>query len=114
MNFLISLIVFALLSMFPSSALPSQFISVEELQAFLILDQTNKIEDPNWDCDDYALALQHNALRLGKVLNIQLLGSSESLHMVNLAVIGNKLIFIEPKEDRIFDYGRLDIGGDIK
>ena len=66
------------------------------------------------DCDDYALALQQRAIADGYIISFEIIGRSEynylfssklppsqSLHAINLAVIGNAAYYIEPQTGEI-------------
>jgi hypothetical protein len=73
------------------------------------------------DCDDYALALQNKALVDGYIISFEIIGESEynelfttplppsqSLHAINLAIIGNSAYYIEPQTDEIVFAAYLD------
>ena len=62
-----------------------------------------------WDCDDYALKLQEDALEEGYLLNVQIFKAGTKLpmstrtvrkaHAMNTAFIGNEVWLIEPSTD---------------
>ncbi|GAI12549.1 unnamed protein product [marine sediment metagenome] len=73
------------------------------------------------DCDDYALALQSKALTNGYILSFEIISRSEyeavfksqlpsgqSLHAINLAIIGNSAYYIEPQTSEIGFAAHLD------
>ena len=73
------------------------------------------------DCDDYALELQHRALADGYIVSFQIIGQSEynalfktplppsqSLHAINLVIIGNSAYYIEPQTDEVVLAAQLD------
>lgn len=73
------------------------------------------------DCDDYALELQHKALADGYIMSFEIIGESEynvlfktplppsqSLHAINLVIIGNDAYYIEPQTDEIVFAAHLD------
>ena len=66
------------------------------------------------DCDDYALALQQRALEDGFIMSFEIIAGDEynalfgnplppgqSLHAINLAIIGNSAYYIEPQTGEI-------------
>jgi len=66
------------------------------------------------DCDDFALALQQRALKDGFIMSFEIierdeynalfknpLPSDQTLHAINLAVIGNSAYYIEPQTGEI-------------
>jgi len=76
------------------------FSSVEELELFLAEDNTNEHEyiRSDFDCDDFALMLQHNALEKGYIMNCQTLFTA---HVLNMVIIDNEIYYIEPMTDEI-------------
>ena len=76
------------------------FSSIEELELFLAEDKTNEQEyiDSEFDCDDFALMLQHNALEKGYIMNCQTLFTA---HVLNMVIIENEIYYIEPMTDEI-------------
>ena len=84
---------------------PREFKSVDELKAWLDQDATDNtlyiFGDgciSNYDCDDYAVALERNALRDGYSVSLQI----EDNHVLNSTIIGNKIYFIEPQSDEVW------------
>lgn len=66
------------------------------------------------DCDDYASTLQQMALSDGFLLSFEIIGAEEynrlfqelvlppdSLHAINLAIIGNRAYYIEPQTNEV-------------
>ncbi len=66
------------------------------------------------DCDDYALDMQHKALADGYIMSFEIISISEynavfksklpsgqSLHAINLVIIGNDAYYIEPQTNEI-------------
>ena len=84
---------------------PRDFNSLSELEIFLKEDQTDKVVNPDWDCDDYSRGLQHNALQKGYLMDVQLVGGGrigrESQHMICSCCVGNEMYFVEPTNDNI-------------
>ncbi len=73
------------------------------------------------DCDDYALEMQNRALADGYIMSFQVIGRSEynelfktklpdnqSLHAINLAIIGNDVYYIEPQTGEVAFMVHLD------
>jgi len=73
------------------------------------------------DCDDYAYELQQKALLDGYIVSFEIIGESEynelfttplppsqSLHAINLAIIGNSAYYIEPQTDEVVFAAYLD------
>jgi len=96
------------------------FNSLEELKQWLAAIAMNtatfffQLPDAPVDCDDYALDLQCKALSDGYILSFQIISRSEynavfqgelspgqSLHAINLAIIGNNGYYIEPQTGEI-------------
>lgn len=96
------------------------FNSLEELKQWLAAVAMNittiffQRPDAPVDCDDYALDLQRKALADGYILSFQIISRSEynavfqgelppgqSLHAINLAIIGNNVYYIEPQTGEI-------------
>ena len=95
------------------------FKDLEELERWL-RDRNNTTTvrfqqtDSIMDCDDYALEMQRKALEDGYIVSFEIIGASEynqlfsytlppgqSLHAINLAIIGNSVYYIEPQTDEI-------------
>jgi len=76
------------------------FESLDELNEFLAEDKTN--EHPYtrgvFDCDDFALMLQRNALEKGYLMNCQMLFRE---HMLNMTIAGDTVYYIEATTDEI-------------
>ena len=66
------------------------------------------------DCDNYAIEMQYKALADGYVMSFEVIGReeynalfktklprSQSLHAVNLAIIGNEVYYIEPQTGEV-------------
>jgi hypothetical protein len=90
---------------------PEEFKSVDELKAWLAQDDTESTLYifgagcmSDYDCDDYAVALVYNALADGYSVSLQVEGN----HMLNSAVIGNEIYFIEPQNDEVWLWGHRD------
>jgi hypothetical protein len=84
---------------------PKEFASVDELKAWLAQDDTDStlyiFGDgciAKYDCDDYAVALERNALLDGYSVSLQIAGN----HMLNSTIIGNKIYLIEPQSDEVW------------
>jgi hypothetical protein len=95
------------------------FINLEELEKWLHdREDTNIVRfqqtDKVLDCDDFAFELQRKALEDGYITSFEIIGRSEynelfkttmppeqSLHAINLAIIGNNVYYIEPQTDEI-------------
>jgi len=84
---------------------PKEFKSLDELKAWLAQDDTDNtlyiFGDgclANYDCDDYAVALERNALRDGYSVSLQI----GHKHMLNSTIIGDKIYFIEPQSDEVW------------
>jgi len=90
---------------------PREFESLDELNAWLAKDDTDSTLYifgsgclVNYDCDDYATALVQNALLDGYSVSAQIVGN----HMLNSTIIGNKIYFIEPQNDKVWFWGYRD------
>lgn len=102
------------------------FSDLEELKKWLE-DKKNvttvRFQSPDAvvDCDDYALELQHKALADGYIMSFEIIGESEynvlfktplppsqSLHAINLVIIGNDAYYIEPQTDEVVFVAQLD------
>ena len=90
---------------------PREFKSVDELKAWLAQDDTESTLYifgaaclSNYDCDDYAVALERNALLDGYAVSLQI----ENDHVLNSTVIGNEIYFIEPQSDEVWFWGYRD------
>ena len=96
------------------------FNDLEELKQWLVAIDTNTttvyFQSPGViiDCDDYALALQSKALTNGYIMSFEVISrneynaifksqlpSGQSLHAINLAIIGNSAYYIEPQTGEI-------------
>ncbi len=96
------------------------FNDLEELEQWLVAVDTNtttvyfQLPDAPADCDDYALALQSKALTNGYIMSFEIISRSEynavfksqlpsgqSLHAINLAIIGNSAYYIEPQTGEV-------------
>ena len=103
------------------------FNNLEELKQWLVAMDTNtttvylQLPGATIDCDDYALDLQHKALADGYILSFEVICRSEynaafknelppsqSLHAINLAIIGNNAYYIEPQTGEIAFAAYLD------
>ena len=84
--------------------------SVEELEAFLEQDDTDKrivlkassdgVIKFNGQCEDYALQLRDRAMAQGKYLSIIVLEVKDNrYHALCMARIGNEFWYVEPKTD---------------
>jgi hypothetical protein len=76
------------------------FSSLDELEWFLTEDKTDEHEYIRdvFDCSDFALMLQKNALEQGYLMNCQMLFTE---HMMNMAIAGDAVYYIEPTTDEI-------------
>ena len=102
------------------------FSDLEELKQWLE-DRKNvtpirfQYPDTTVDCDDFALALQRSALEDGYLMSFQIIEPGKynslfesskiplnTLHAVNLAVIGNNAYFVEPQTGEIVFAAGLD------
>lgn len=96
------------------------FSDIEELKQWLAEVDMNTttiyFQSPGVtiDCDDYALDMQHKALTDGYIMSFEVIGGSEynalfntslptnqSLHAINLAMIGNSAYYIEPQTGEV-------------
>ena len=86
------------------------FSSIEELELFLAEDNTNEYEyiRSEFDCDDFALMLQRNALEKGYIMNCQTLFTA---HVLNMVIIDNEIYYIEPMTDEIVFLTHVDREG---
>ncbi len=103
------------------------FNDLDELKQWLSAIDTNTttvyFQQPNTpvDCDDYALGLQSKASADGYILSFEVISESEynavfksqlppnqSLHALNLAIIGNNAYYIEPQTGEIVFAAHLD------
>lgn len=83
-----------------------EFSSLEELKEWL---ERNDVDSripsyPGFDCDDYAYQLQKNAAKDGYIISTELIIENGELHMLNSALIGNDIYFIEPQDDEVWFY----------
>ncbi len=100
---------------------------LEELKQGLAEGNTNRTTvyfqrpDVTIDCDDFALALQQKALSDGYVMSFQIIASGEynslfksgkmpanTLHAINLAIIGNDAYYVEPQAGEVVFAVHLD------
>jgi len=103
------------------------FSDIGELEQWLVAVDTNtstvyfQLPDAPIDCDDYALALQSKALTDGYIMSFEIISrneykavfksqlpSGQSLHAINLAIIGNGAYYIEPQTSEIGFAAHLD------
>jgi len=103
------------------------FNDLEELKQWLVAVGMNtttvyfQLPGATVDCDDYALDLQRKALADGYILSFEVIDRSEynvvfkselppsqSLHAINLAIIGNNAYYIEPQTSGIVFAVHLD------
>jgi len=103
------------------------FSDLEELKQWLADVNTNTttiyFEHPDItvDCDDFALVLQRKALEDGYLMSFQIIEPGKynslfesgkmplnTLHAINLVVIGNNAYFIEPQTGEIVFAAQLD------
>jgi len=103
------------------------FSDLEELKQWLVEVNTNTttiyFERPGItvDCDDFALTLQQKALANGYMMSFQIIETNRynglfkdsqmppnTLHAINLVVIGNNAYFIEPQTGEIVFAAQLD------
>ncbi len=91
-----------------------EFDSLDELTQFLEIDDTDshiilrpirgssgQISFENI-CDHYALQLQRQALEAGYLMSTEIIKNN---HMINCAVTGNEIYFIEPQTDEVWLWG---------
>ncbi len=103
------------------------FNDLEELKRWLVGMDMNtttiffQLPGVTIDCDDYALAMQHKALTSGRIMSFEVISRSEynavfksklppgqSLHAINLVIIGNDVYYIEPQTSEIVFATHLD------
>lgn len=73
------------------------------------------------DCDDYASEMQQKAMEYGYILSFQIINrddynelfatslpEGQSLHAINLAIIGNSVFYIEPQTGEVVHAAYLD------
>ncbi|MFC1934749.1 PleD family two-component system response regulator [Chloroflexota bacterium] len=97
-----------------------EFSSKEDLEKWLaeddaettlfrfVVDDGTEVSSDEYDCDDYALALQRRANKDGYQMSVTIIRKHGQLHMINLAVIGNDVYYIEPQNDEVSFYCNLD------
>lgn len=88
--------------------------SVEDLQAFLEADNTDKLNLPDGYCWKYAFQLRDRAADLGKNIEVELIDYEEyskyskeiklemlyeGWHAIDTAIIGTEIWYIEPQAD---------------
>ncbi len=100
---------------------------LEELKQWLVEVNNNRTTvyfqrpDVTADCDDFALALQQKVLADGYVMSFQIIASGEcnnlfksgkipadTLHAINLAIIGNNAYYVEPQTGEVVFAAHLD------
>lgn len=103
------------------------FNDLEELNQWLVLVNTSTttiyFEGPDTavDCDDFALTLQSKALDSGFLMSFQIIEPGKynslfqggkiplnTLHAIDLAIIGNKAYYIEPQTSEVVFAADLD------
>ena len=102
------------------------FANLEELKQWLgVVMNTTTVyfQSPNGtiDCDDYALALQQKGLADGYLISLEITETNEynrlfknsqlplqSLHAINLVLIGNGAYYIEPQTGEVVFVAYLD------
>ncbi len=103
------------------------FNDLEELNQWLVIvnmsTTTIYFERPGVtvDCDDFALTLQRKALDSGYLMSFQIIGPGKynnlfqgskippnTLHAIDLAIIGNKAYYIEPQTGEVVVAADLD------
>ncbi|MFC2038142.1 hypothetical protein ACFLUG_00005, partial [Chloroflexota bacterium] len=79
-------------------------------QVYYFVDsEGNKLSSEDYDCDDYALALQRRAAKDGYLMSVTTITQDNNqLHMINLVTIGNAIYYIEPQTDEAWFYCNLD------
>jgi len=87
------------------------FSSLSDLQAWLDKDQTDKQPySDSFSCYEFALTLQQNAAEDGYLINLEFIIMSNidgqaGGHVMNVAVIDDRVYFIEPQTDDIYPMG---------
>ena len=62
-----------------------------------------------YDCDDYAIQLQRRAAQSGYLISVTLVDDpQQGPHMINLAIIGNDIYYVEPQTDEVWFHSYLD------
>lgn len=86
------------------------FETLEELEAWLAQDNTDKLmpSHPDFDCDDFAYALQRHAARDGYFISTEIIRQKGRNHMINSALISDEIYFIEPATDEVWFKCRRD------
>lgn len=97
-----------------------EFTSLEELEMWLAEDDTDEYihlvageegvcrQSDKYDCDDYALQLQHRAVKSGFLMSATIIEKQGEPHMINLTCIGNDIYYIEPQADEVWFYCHRD------
>ena len=75
---------------------------------FFVKDDGTEVSSDEYDCDDYALALQRRASKDGFLMSVTIIQKQGRPHMINLATIGNDVYYIEPQTDEVWFYCHLD------
>ncbi len=82
------------------------FYDVDELKLWLLINQVDMLyyNEPSFDCEDFALLLQRDALKDGYIISCQYNYYNNSYHIINTAFIPNenKIYCIEPQTDNIY------------
>ena len=76
---------------------------------FFITEDGLEVSSDQYDCDDFALALQQRASRDGYLMSVTITQKQNKPHMINLVTIGNDIYYIEPQTDEVWFYGNLDV-----
>jgi hypothetical protein len=102
------------------------FYDLDELKHWLTnaeSETTVHLQSPDStiDCDDYALAFQQKALEDGYIMSFEIIAedeynalfrnplpSGQSLHAINLVIIGNSAYYVEPQTGEIVLAAHLD------
>ncbi len=75
---------------------------------FFVVDDGTEVSSDEYDCDDFALALQRRASKDGFLMSVTITQKNNQPHMINLATIGNDVYYIEPQTDEVWFYSHLD------
>ena len=80
------------------------FASLEGLKGWLEQDTTDSLipSYPGFDCDDYAYKLQQRAVKDGYIISTELVWKDGQYHMLNSALIGKDIYFVEPQDDTVW------------
>jgi len=92
----------------------TDWVSVDDLKAFLEWDDTDTLNLPEGYCWKYALQLRDRAAGLGKNIEVEIIDSEEyssfsditncnieqgKWHAIGVAIIGTEIWYIEPQAD---------------